>query len=584
MEDEWTGLCTFPVLRAGYGFACTVVVMWSHKNPAGARHVTVEVFDPAFRADLASVLLDVRLHGGTYPPLYVDATVEGVSNWLEQDAALLRLVALQDGRVVGHVQIVAADTGDPDVAKALTDLGLAPKGFAESSRLFVHPEFRGLGIGRLLKRAAAERAWGLGLRPVSTVMVSQEESVALNRSEGWIESGSFTGKSGLVNLVFLAPEPSRLETDLVHAGVRDNGLGAVATGIEVSTTFSMAEPGKYGEFAYARSQNPTRKALEEALAKAEAGQRAMAFSSGLAAIDAVLRLLAPGERVLIGTDAYGGTWRLLDKVWSRHGIGVDVVDLTDLEKVASAWTAKTRMLMLESPSNPRLQVFDIPALGALVHGLGGLLVVDNTFATPYLQQPLTLDADVVVHSATKYLGGHSDVVAGALVVRDESLAKEFVFTQKAVGAVPGPFDSFLVLRGMRTLAVRVERQSATASKLASVLESHPAVSRVHYPGLVSHPQHGLAARQMRAFGGMLSVSLVGGRDAAVAMVKSTEVLTLAESLGAVESLIEHPASMTHAVNSGSALAVDPSLVRISVGLEDHWVLARDLRQALDRLL
>lgn len=557
--------------------------MQNQENTTGAQRVTVEVFDPAFRADLASVLLDVRLHGGTYPPLYVDATVEGVSSWLEQDSPLLRLVALHEGRVVGHVQLVSAVSGDPDVAQALTDLGLEPKGFAESSRLFVHPELRGLGIGRLLKRAAAARAWGLGLRPVSTVMVSQEESVALNRSEGWVESGSFVGKSGLVNLVFLAPEPSRLETDLVHAGVRAGGIGAVATGIEVSTTFTMDEPGKYGEFAYARSQNPTRKALEEALAKAESGARAMAFSSGLAAIDAVLRVLNPGERVMIGEDAYGGTWRLLDKVWSRHGIGVDVVDLTDLGKVEKSWTAKTRMLMLESPSNPGLQVFDIEALAALVHGFDGLMVVDNTFATPYLQQPLTMGADVVVHSATKYLGGHSDVVAGALVTRNDDLAKEFVFTQKAVGAVPGPFDSFLVLRGMRTLAVRVERQSRTALDLARMLESHPAVSRVHYPGLVSHPQHALAARQMRAFGGMLSVSLTGGRDAAVAMVKATEVLTLAESLGAVESLIEHPASMTHAANANSALAVDPALVRISVGLEDPWVLAQDLRQALDRL-
>lgn len=551
--------------------------------PASLSSAVVD-FDPSFRADLATVLLDVRLHGGSYPPLYVEATVDGVSRWLEQDSPLLRLVALHDGRVVGHVQLVSAGAGDPDVAQALTGLGFDPKGFAESSRLFVHPEFRGRGIGRLLKQNAALRAWSMGLRPMSTVMVSQGESVALNRAEGWVESGSFVGKSGLVNLVFLAPEPSRLETDLVHAGVRDGGIGAVATGIEVSTTFTMDEPGKYGEFAYARSQNPTRKALESALAKAEAGERAMAFSSGLAAIDAVLRLLNPGERVLIGEDAYGGTWRLLDKVWSRHGIGVDVVDLTDLEKVSRSWTAKTRMLMLESPSNPQLKVFDVGALAALVHGFGGLLVVDNTFATPYLQQPLTLGADVVVHSATKYLGGHSDVVLGALVVRDEDLAKEFVFTQKAVGAVPGPFDSFLVLRGMRTLAVRVERQSRTALELARILESHPAVSRVHYPGLVSHPQHALAARQMRTFGGMLSVSVRGGRDAAVALVKTTEVFTLAESLGAVESLIEHPASMTHAANSGSALAVDPALVRISVGLEDLWVLAQDLRQALDRLV
>lgn len=545
--------------------------------------VTVQEFDSSLRVALAEVLLDVRLQGGTYPPSYVEATSAGVLAWLESDRALLRLVALVDGRVVGHVQMVAVGSGDPDVVAAVDGLGLDPSGFAESSRLFVHPEFRGLGVGRLLKRAAAEWAWSQGLRPMSTVMVLQTESVALNRAEGWVESGSFIGKSGLENLVFLAPEPSRLQTDLVHAGVRDGGIGAVATGIEVSTTFSMDEPGKYGEFAYARSQNPTRKSLESALSVAENGSRAMAFSSGLAAIDAVLRLLSPGDRVMIGTDAYGGTWRLLDKVWKRYGIGVDVVDLTDLGKVSAAWTAKTRMLMLESPSNPGLQVFDIKALADLAHRYDARLVVDNTFATPYLQRPLDLGADVVVHSATKYLGGHSDVVAGALVVRDDELAKEFVFTQKAVGAVPGPFDSFLVLRGMRTLAVRVERQSATALQLARMLESHPAVSRVHYPGLVSHPQYDLATRQMRLPGGMLSVSLVGGRDAAVALVKATEVFTLAESLGAVESLIEHPASMTHAANAASELAVDPGLVRLSVGLEDAWVLAQDLRRALDSL-
>ena len=544
---------------------------------------TVQEFDPSLRIALAEVLLDVRLQGGTYPPSYVEATSAGVLAWLESERALLRLVALVDGRVVGHVQLVAVGSGDPDVVAAVEGLGLDPSGFAESSQLFVHPEFRGLGVDRLLKRRAAEWAWSQGLRPVSTVMVSQAESVALNRAEGWVESGSFVGKSGLENLVFLAPEPSRLQTDLVHAGVRDGGIGAVATGIEVSTTFSMDEPGKYGEFAYARSQNPTRKALESALAVAENGSRAMAFSSGLAAIDAVLRLLSPGDRVMIGSDAYGGTWRLLDKVWKRYGIGVDVVDLTDLEKVSAAWTAKTRMLMLESPSNPGLQVFDIKALADLAHRYDARLVVDNTFATPYLQQPLDLGADVVVHSATKYLGGHSDVVLGALVVRDDDLVKEFVFTQKAVGAVPGPFDSFLVLRGMRTLAVRVERQSRTALQLARMLESHPAVSRVHYPGLASHPQYDLAARQMRLPGGMLSVSLAGGHDAAVALVKSTEVFTLAESLGAVESLIEHPASMTHAANAASELAVDPGLVRISVGLEDVWVLAQDLRRALDSL-
>ena len=547
--------------------------------------VSVEVsqYDPAAATDVVELLLRVRAAGGTYPPAYVEPTLDSVAEWLEKYPALIRLVARIEGRVVGHVQLVSINATDPDVSSALSAAGLDPSDFVESARLFVDPDFQGHGIGRILKRAAAEHAFNIGLRPCSTVMVSQLASLALNDAEGWVRSGSFVGLSGVENVLFVAPQPSRLETDLIHAGVRTGGIGAVATGIEVSTTYTMQEPGKYGEFAYARSQNPTRKALEQALAVAEDGSKAMAFSSGLAAIDAVLRLLSPNERVMIGTDAYGGTWRLLDKVWSRYGIGVDVVDLESLDAVASAWTPSTRMLMLETPSNPRLRVFDLPRLAQLVHDRKGLLVVDNTFATPYLQQPLALGADVVVHSATKYLGGHSDVVAGALVVRDENLAKDFIFTQKAVGAVPGPFDSFLVLRGLRTLAVRVERQSETASKLALMLQDHPAVSEVHYPGLASHPGHRLAASQMRRFGGMLSVSLKGGSPAAVSMVKNTKVFSLAESLGAVESLIEHPASMTHAANKDSALAVDPSLVRLSVGLEDLWVLAADLRRSLDSL-
>lgn len=544
----------------------------------------LRAFDASVRSGVAELVLDVfRADGSSSVPPVCDA-----AGWFGHGSAYARLVAVQKGRVVGCVELAPVEGS---VAAAFEGCGLDPRSFACVAGIMVHPELAPSGARETLVAGAVELSWGLGLRPVMQVDPDDNGS---SPAAGWTDAGVVavvagdggrTGDGcGVSMRVLLAPEPSRLETDLVHAGVRDNGIGAVATGIEVSTTFSMEEPGAPREFDYARSQNPTRKALEEALAKAEAGGHAMAFSSGLAAIDAVLRLLNPGERVMIGEDAYGGTWRLLDKVWSRHGVGVDVVDLTDLGKVERAWTAKTRMLMLESPSNPLLQVFDIEALAAMVHGFDGLLVVDNTFATPYLQQPLTMGADVVVHSATKYLGGHSDVVAGALVTRDDDLAKEFVFTQKAVGAVPGPFDSFLVLRGMRTLAVRVERQSRTAFDLARMLESHPAVARVHYPGLVSHPQHALAARQMRAFGGMLSVSLEGGHDAAVAMVKTTEVLTLAESLGAVESLIEYPASMTHAANAGSVLAVDPALVRISVGLEDPWVLARDLRQALDRLV
>ena len=529
-----------------------------------------------------SVLQAVRAAGGTYPPVYVSEDPDAIAEWLERYPACVRLVAEIDGTVVGHVQLTTPEEADPDLPSALTDSGAYnPAGIVEVARLFVHPEYRRSGVGSVLLRAATRAGWELGYRPALCVMVTQHEAVELYRREGWEAAGSFTGHpSGVENLIFLAPDDRSGVTAFVHAGVRDSGIGAVATGIEVSTTFSMEHPGEYGEFAYARAQNPTRKALEEALASVEEAKHAMAFSSGLAAIDTVLRLLSPGDRVLLGTDAYGGTWRLLDKVWSRYSIGVDVVDMRNLEAVEAAWGPHTKMIMVETPSNPTLQITDISALSTVAHRNGGWLVVDNTFATPWLQRPLRLGADVVVHSATKYLGGHSDVIAGALMTNSDELASQFRFSQRAIGAVPGPFDSFLVLRGLRTLPLRVERQSANAAQIAAMLQAHPAVSQVYYPGLPSHPGHAIAARQMRSGGGMISFTLVDGEYAAIETVKRTKVFTLAESLGAVESLIEHPTSMTHAAASGSLLAVDPALVRVSVGIEDVWVLLADLRQAL----
>jgi cystathionine gamma-synthase len=541
----------------------------------------VRPYQQSDRDRVIGILRAIKTTTGTYPPASVENSDEAIGEWLERYFAATRLVAVDnEGTIVGHIQLVPAEDGDPDVATALENAGIDPKSCLESARLFVAPEAQNRGVGRHLKRESAKIAWNLGKRPVSTVMVTQTGSMALNQKEEWVERGRFIGVSGVENVLYVAPEPEKRQSELVHSGVRDGGIGAVATGIEVSTTYTMDEPGKYGEFAYARSQNPTRKALEAALAAAEGGGRAMAFSSGLAAIDAVLRIMAPGEEILLGEDAYGGTWRLLDKVWKKHGLRTKIIDLQDLAAVRKSWGVNTRMIMLETPSNPRMQVCDISALAAIAHAGGGYLIVDNTFATPYLQRPLDLGADAVVHSATKYLGGHSDVIAGALITRNDDLTKEFVFTQKAVGAVPGPFDSFLVLRGMRTLGVRVERQSHTAGEIAAMLAAHNEVERVYYPGLLEHPNHEIAKRQMRAFGGMLSFEVRGGAEAAKRVVMCTEILALAESLGAVESLIEHPHSMTHAANKDSKLSVPEGLVRVSIGLEETWVLARDLQQAL----
>lgn len=374
------------------------------------------------------------------------------------------------------------------------------------------------------------------------------------------------------------------ETRAIHAGQPpDPATGAVVPPLSLSTTFAQDGVGGHRGFDYARSGNPTRAALETAVAALEGGRHGFAFASGLAAQDAVLRLLGPGDRILLGDDAYGGTFRLIDKVYRPAGYRFGVVDLTDLGSLERAWPHDARLVWLESPTNPLLTCVDIPALANLAHQHGALVVVDNTFATPYLQQPLALGADIVVHSATKYLGGHSDVVAGVAVLDDGDLAERIGFIQNSTGAVAAPFDSYLLLRGLKTLAVRMDRHCENARAIVMMAEAHRAVARVLYPGLPRHPGHIAARTQMRDFGGMVSLRLVGGEAAARQVATTTRLFTLAESLGAVESLIEHPASMTHASASGSPLEVPADLVRLSVGIETADDLVADLRYALDRL-
>lgn len=372
------------------------------------------------------------------------------------------------------------------------------------------------------------------------------------------------------------------ETRAVHVGQDpDAASGAVVVPITLSSTFAQDGVGEHKGFEYSRSGNPTRAALEACIASLEGARHGLAFASGLAAEDNVLRLLSPGDRVLLGNDAYGGTFRLISKVWAPLGVAWTAVDLTDVDSLAARWPADTRMVWLETPTNPLLTCIDIEAVAAVAHAHGALVVVDNTFATPFLQTPLALGADMVVHSATKYLGGHSDVVGGFLALDDDELAGRLRFTQNAAGAVPAPFDCYLVLRGVKTLGVRMERHCSNARAVVDMLVGHPAVERVLYPQLPDHPGHAAAAKQMRDFGGMVSFTLRGGMSAALEVVKRTEVFTLAESLGAVESLIEHPGQMTHASAAGSPLEVPDSLVRLSVGIESSADLVADLEQALD---
>jgi cystathionine gamma-synthase len=372
-------------------------------------------------------------------------------------------------------------------------------------------------------------------------------------------------------------------TRAIHAGYRpDPQTGAVNAPIYASSTFAQdGVGGLRGGFEYARTGNPTRSALEASLSAVEGGTFGRAFASGMAATDCALRaLLRPGDHVVIPDDAYGGTFRLVDKVFTKWGIDYTPAALSDLDAVRAAMTPKTRLIWVETPTNPLLTIADIAAIAQLASTSGVKVLVDNTFASPALQQPLALGADVVLHSTTKYIGGHSDVVGGALVTDDEELDDAFAFLQNGAGAVPGPFDAYLTMRGLKTLVLRMQRHSDNAALVAEFLEGHPAVETVLYPGLPGHPNHEVARRQMSGFGGMVSVRLRGGRDAAHRLCARTEIFILAESLGGVESLIEHPGAMTHASTAGSQLEVPDDLVRLSVGIEEIGDLLGDLEQAL----
>jgi cystathionine gamma-synthase len=373
------------------------------------------------------------------------------------------------------------------------------------------------------------------------------------------------------------------ETLAIHAGqAADPQTGAVVTPIyQVSTYKQDGVGGLRGGYEYSRSANPTRTALEENLAALEGGARGIAFASGLAAEDCLLRtVLVPGDHVVIPNDAYGGTFRLFSKVAEKWGVQWSVADTSDLAAVRAVLRPNTKVIWVETPSNPLLGITDIAALAQVAREAEALLVVDNTFASPYLQQPLALGADVVVHSTTKYMGGHSDVVGGALVAADATLGEELAYHQNAMGAVAGPFDAWLVMRGVKTLAVRMDRHSENATRVAELLARHPRVTQVYYPGLPEHAGHEIAAKQMKAFGGMVSFRVAGGEEAAVEVCNRARLFTLGESLGGVESLIEHPGRMTHASVAGSALEVPADLVRLSVGIESVDDLLADLQQAL----
>ena len=374
------------------------------------------------------------------------------------------------------------------------------------------------------------------------------------------------------------------ETRAIHAGQRpDPHTGSVIVPIYATSTFAQDGVGglREGGYEYSRSANPTRTALEEALASLEGGRHALAFASGMAAADIALRAMTrPGDHVILGGDAYGGTFRLLDKVMVLWGVEYTTVDLADVDAARAAVRPNTKVVWCETPTNPLLAIADIAALAQVAAAAGAKLVVDNTFATPYLQSPLGLGADVVLHSTTKYLGGHSDVVGGALITSDDTLQEQFAFLRNAVGAVPGPFDAWLTLRGAKTLALRMERHSDNAERIVAALVGHPKVTKVFYPGLPDHPGHELAAKRMRRFGGMVSFSVAGGEAAALEVAARTKIFILGESLGGVESLIEHPGKMTHASTTGSPLQVPGDVLRLSVGIEDGTDLMQDLLQAL----
>ena len=378
----------------------------------------------------------------------------------------------------------------------------------------------------------------------------------------------------------------KLATKIIHAGVEpDPSTGAIMTPIYQTSTYVQAAPGQHKGYEYARSQNPTRKALEDALAIIENGKYGLAFGSGVAATDAVIKLLSPGDEVIAANDMYGGTYRLFTKVFAKFGIKFNYVDTTNVAAVESAVSSHTKLIWVETPTNPLMNITDIAAIAAISKKAGSLLCVDNTFASPYLQNPLDLGADIVMHSATKYLGGHSDVIQGALIINDKTLRDELYFIQKSCGAVPGPMDCFLVLRGIKTLHVRMQRHCENGARIAHYLRSHPKVERVYWPGFEDNAGYAIAKKQMRDFGGMISFTLKDSSiEAANKVLSSTRLFSLAESLGGVESLINHPASMTHAsipreerIKNG----LSDGLMRLSVGIEDAGDLIEDLKQAID---
>ncbi len=375
---------------------------------------------------------------------------------------------------------------------------------------------------------------------------------------------------------------SRFETLAIHAGQRpDPVTGAVMTPVYLTSTYVQSAPGEHKGYEYSRTHNLTRHALQDCLAALEGANHGLCFASGLAATDALLHLLEAGDHVVHSDDVYGGTFRLFDKVFRRHGLSFTAVDASDPANVARAMTPRTRMVWMESPTNPMLKIVDLAAVAAIARAGGAISVVDNTFATPFFQRPLELGVDVVCHSTTKYLNGHSDVVGGAVLTSDAALHDRLRFLQNAVGAVPSPMDSFLVLRGLKTLPVRMERHAANAGQLAAYLAAHPQVEKVTWPGLPTHPQHALARRQMRGFGGMLTFVIRGGLPAARAFLSSLRIFALAESLGGVESLIEHPAIMTHASvppATRAALGIADGLIRVSAGIENADDLVGDLER------
>lgn len=379
----------------------------------------------------------------------------------------------------------------------------------------------------------------------------------------------------------------KFNTKVIHAGVEpDPSTGAIMTPIFQTSTFVQEAPGIHKGYEYARTQNPTRIALEKCLAELENGSHGICFSSGMAAVDAAIKLLSSGDEVISTNDLYGGTYRSFTKIYSRFGIGFHFTDMTDPARIKALINANTRMLWVETPTNPMLNIIDIKAVAEIAREHKLLLVVDNTFASPYLQNPLDLGADIVLHSATKYLGGHSDVVSGALVVKNNALAEQLYFIQNGNGAIPGPQDCFLVLRGIKTLHLRVQRSCENAGAIARFLQKHPKVDKVYWPGFDTHPNHQVARSQMRGFGAMVSFTLKGDDyDAAVSILSNTHVFSLAESLGGIESLIGHPASMTHASipkEERAKTGLVDSLIRLSVGVEDIDDLLQDLGTALDK--